>query len=154
MEVRQLSHKYCPAVADLEAQLFDSRFDAEQLRSLLGKSAFYGVVLTPPASVLDVHAYCLSYITPDNADIIAIGTHGNWQRCGLGQTILQHMIEVMEQRHLEKILLEVAADNFAARQLYRSFDFAEVGCRKNYYQRGKVRCDALIMARHRVSAFS
>ena len=154
MEVRQLSHKDCPAIADLETQLFDSRFDAEHLRSLLRKPAFYGAVLTATGAASDVHAYCLSYITSHNADIIAIGTHGNWQRCGLGQTMLRHMIEIMEQRHVEKIFLEVAVDNFAARQLYCSFGFIEVGSRKNYYQRGKARCDALIMARKRVSAFA
>ena len=154
MEVRQLSLKDCPAVANLETQLFESRFDAEQLRSLLEKPAFYGAVLAAPGVASDVHAYCLSYITPDSADIIAIGTHGNCQRSGFGQAVMRHMIEVTEQRHVERILLEVASDNCAARQLYHSFGFVEVGCRKNYYQRGKVRCDALIMVRQRVSAFS
>ena len=93
-------------------------------------------------------------ITADCADIIAIGTHRDWQRCGFGRIMLEDLIGVTEQQHVEKILLEVAADNMPARQLYDSCGFVEIGCRKNYYKRGETRCDAVIMARLRGSAFS
>jgi ribosomal protein S18 acetylase RimI-like enzyme len=68
--------------------------------------------------------------------------------------MLEHLIGVTEQQHVEKILLEVAADNIPARQLYDSCGFVEIGCRKNYYKRGETRRDAVIMARLRGPAFS
>ena len=160
--VRRLNLDDCQAVADLETQLFDGRFTAQSLRDMLNKPAFYGAVL--PAVGLEVglevgpaaaiHAYYLSMITADCADIIAIGTHRDWQRRGFGRIMLEHLIGVTEQQHVEKILLEVAADNMPARQLYDSCGFVEIGCRKNYYKRGETRCDAAIMARLRGSAFS
>ena len=156
--VRRLDLDDCQAVADLETQLFAGRFTPQSLRDMLNKPAFYGAVLPAvglaAGSAAAIHAYYLSMITADCADIIAIGTHSDWQRRGFGRIMLEHLIGVTEQQHVEKILLEVAADNMPARQLYDSCGFVEIGCRKNYYKRGETRCDAVIMARLRGSAFS
>ena len=160
--VRRLNLDDCQAVADLETQLFAGRFTAQSLRDMLNKPAFYGAVLPAVGQEVGlaagqaaaIHAYYLSMITADCADIIAIGTHRDWQRRGFGRIMLEHLIGVTEQQHVEKILLEVAADNMPARQLYDSCGFVEIGCRKNYYKRGETRCDAVIMARLRGSAFS
>ena len=156
--VRPLNLDDCQAVADLETQLFASRFTAQSLRDMLNKPAFYGAVLPAVGQAAGlataIHAYYLSMITADCADIIAIGTHRDWQRRGFGRIMLEDLIGVTEQQHVEKILLEVAADNMPARQLYDSCGFVEIGCRKNYYKRGETRCDAVIMARLRGSAFS
>ena len=156
--VRRLNLDDCQAVADLETQLFAGRFTPQSLRDMHSKPAFYGAVLPAvgqaAGSAAAIHAYYLSMITADCADIIAIGTHSDWQRRGFGRIMLEHLIGVTEQQHVEKILLEVAADNMPARQLYDSCGFVEIGCRKNYYKRGETRCDAVIMARLRGSAFS
>ena len=156
--VRPLNLDDCQAVADLETQLFAGRFTAQSLSDMLNKPAFYGAVLPAVGQAVGqaaaIHAYYLSTITPDSADIIAIGTHRDWQRRGFGRIMLEHLIGVTERQHVEKILLEVAADNMPARQLYDSCGFVEIGCRKNYYKRGETRCDAVIMARLRGSAFS
>ena len=152
--VRPLNFYDCQAVADLETQLFAGRFTARSLRDMLNKLAFYGAVLPAVGQAAVIHAYCLSTITADCADIIAIGTHRDWQRRGFGRLMLEHLIGVTEQQHVEKIVLEVAADNMPAIQLYDSCGFVETGCRKNYYKRGEARCDAVIMARLRGSAFS
>ena len=152
--VRRLNLDDCQAVADLETQLFAGRFTAQSLRDMLNKPAFYGAVLPAVGQAAAIHAYYLSTISADCADIIAIGTHRDWQRRGFGRIMLEHLIGVTERQHVEKILLEVAADNMPARQLYDSCGFVEIGCRKNYYKRGETRCDAVIMARLRGSAFS
>ena len=156
--VRRLNLDDCQAVADLETQLFAGRFTAQSLRDMLNKPAFYGAVLPAVGQAVGqaaaIHAYYLSTISADCADIIAIGTHRDWQRRGFGRIMLEHLIGVTERQHVEKILLEVAADNMPARQLYDSCGFVEIGCRKNYYKRGETRCDAVIMARLRGSAFS
>jgi len=132
--VRPLNLDDCQAVADLETQLFAGRFTAQSLRDMLNKPAFYGAVLPAVGQ--------------------AVGQAGDWQRRGFGRIMLEHLIGVTERQHVEKILLEVAADNMPARQLYDSCGFVEIGCRKNYYKRGETRCDAVIMARLRGSAFS
>ena len=153
MTARQLTLEDCQAVADLETQLFDGRFDAAGLRALLGNPAFYGAVLPTPNMPTTIDAYCLAYVTAMQADIIAIGTEKTKQGQGFGQLILQHLIDVTAQYNVAEITLEVAADNIQARSLYDSFGFHVSGIRKDYYYRGENRCDALIMVRRRDSAF-
>lgn len=152
--VRPLNLHDCQAVADMETQLFAGRFSAQSLCDMLSKPAFYGAVLSAVGQAAVIRAYCLSTITADCADIIAIGTHSDWQRRGLSRIMLEHLIGVTEQQHVEKIVLEVAVDNLPARQLYDSCGFVETGCRKNYYKRGETRYDAVTMARLSGSAFS
>ena len=153
MTVRQLTIDDCQAVADLETQLFDRCFDAAGLRELLGKPAFYGAVLQARDTPTTIHSYCLAFITSMQADILSIGTERTNQRRGFGKIILQYLIAVTEQHNVAKITLEVAADNIPARRLYGSCGFHVSGIRKDYYYRGKNRCDGMIMVRHLDSAF-
>ena len=153
MSVRQLTYDDCHAVASLETQLFDGRFDVADLRALLCKPVFYGAVLPDPNVKDTINAYCLSYITTMQADIIAIGTDKTKQGRGFGQIILQHLIAVANQQNVEEITLEVAADNILARRLYAACGFCVTGTRRNYYKRCGNRSDAVIMVRRCVSAF-
>ena len=153
MTVRQLTLDDCQALADLEIKLFDGRFDAAELRALLGKPAFYGAVVLAADRPTIIHAYCLAYITSVQADIIAIGTDKTQQGRGFGRVVLQHMISAAEQQNVAEITLEVAADNLPAKHLYETCGFSVSGVRKNYYHRGENRCDAVIMVRHCDSAF-
>ena len=153
MTARQLTLDHCKAVADLEKQLFDGRFDIADLQSLLGKPAFYGAVLQAPDMPTTIYAYCLAFITLKQADIIAIGTEKTKQGQGFGHIILQHLIDVTEHHNVSEITLEVAADNIPARRLYDSCGFHVSGIRKDYYYRGENRCDAVIMVRQCGSAF-
>jgi ribosomal protein S18 acetylase RimI-like enzyme len=153
MTARQFTLEDCQAVAELETQLFDGRFDAASLQLLLGKPAFYGAVLPAPDMPTTILAYGLAYITSIQADIIAIGTEKTKQGRRFGMIILQHLIDVIEQHDVDEITLEVAADNMPARRLYDSCGFHVSGIRKDYYHRDENRCDAVIMVRQRDSAF-
>lgn len=153
MTARQLTLDDCQAVADLEIRLFDGRFDAADLRALLGKPAFYGAVVPAADMPTIIYAYCLAYITSMQADIIAIGTDKTQQGRGFGRVVLQHVIAVAEQQNVAEITLEVAADNLPARHLYETCGFSVSGVRKNYYHRDENRCDAVIMVRRCDSAF-
>ena len=153
MKARQFSLDDCQAVANLETQLFDGRFDVAGLRELLGKPAFYGAVLPARDTPTTIHSYCLAFITSMQADIIAIGTERTNQGRGFGKIVLQYLIFVTEQHNVAKIVLEVAADNMPARRLYHSCGFHVSGIRKDYYYRGKYRCDAMTMIRQRESTF-
>ena len=147
MSARQLTLDDCQAVADLERQLFDGRFDAADLRAMISKLSFYGAVVPAADRPTIIYAYCLAYITSMQADILAIGTDKTQQGGGFGRVVLQHVIAVAEQQNVAEITLELAADNLPARHLYETCGFSVSGVRKNYYHRGENRCDAVIMVR-------
>lgn len=55
------------------------------------------------------------------------------QRQGLGQKMLQHLLEIAKMQGAEEIFLEVRPSNLPAIALYTKFNFVEVGIRKGYY---------------------
>ncbi len=82
------------------------------------------------------------------AEILTLATAPTRRRLGHGAKILKALIARAGLQMVSEIFLEVAADNQAARALYRQFKFAEVGQRKGYYARpgGKTE-DAILMKR-------
>jgi len=154
MQVRRLTLVDCQAVADLESQLFDGRFTADDVRRMLNKPAFFGAVVPAPDNKAEINAYILAMISNGYADIIAIGTRKKMQRCGYGRLILQDLIDGAKDRQVENITLEVASDNLPAISLYESAGFVECGRRKNYYKRIAGTCDGIVMMLSLASAFS
>lgn len=69
------------------------------------------------------------------------------QRSGYGQTILDHLLDLAVKHDAEVAFLEVRPSNVAAKQLYATAGFNEVGVRRNYYPARFGREDAVIMAR-------
>ncbi len=90
----------------------------------------------------------LSYAAQE-AHILNIAVAPDQQRNGLGQKILQHLLNIAKMHGAEEIFLEVRPSNQAARQLYDKFNFVEIGIRKDYYVEGAdgaVKEDALTLA--------
>jgi ribosomal-protein-alanine N-acetyltransferase len=67
------------------------------------------------------------------------------RRLGFGRMLLEAVRQEAVLRGARSIVLEVAADNEAARALYRAQGFAPVGRRRHYYRRPAGDGDALIL---------
>jgi [ribosomal protein S18]-alanine N-acetyltransferase len=67
------------------------------------------------------------------------------QRRGIGRTLLEALLAEAARCHVTRILLEVAADNVPAQQLYAAYGFERIGLRRGYYQPSNT--DALVMSR-------
>ena len=64
---------------------------------------------------------------------------------GIGRALLTELLAEAERRGVRELFLEVRADNPAARGLYASMGFREIGVRPRYYQPEDV--DAVVMKR-------
>lgn len=105
-----------------------------------------------PAAALDVAlideqivGYLCSWLICGELQIQNLATSPHSRRCGIGQTLLDYVIERSRQQGLLSAWLEVREDNLAAIKLYLTCGFAVHGRRKNYYQDGE---DALLLGRH------
>ena len=95
-----------------------------------------------------VVGYCLYQVLFEQAEILRIGTHPDYQRQGIASKIFKKLNEVLQVQHVEALLLEVRADNTAAIALYEQQGFTMIHRRKGYYQLGlQSAIDALIMQR-------
>lgn len=96
----------------------------------------------------EVVGYCLYQVLFEQAEILRIGTHPDYQRQRIASKIFAKLNEVLETQQVEALLLEVRADNTAAIALYEQQGFTMIHRRKGYYQLGlQSAIDALIMQR-------
>ncbi len=101
---------------------------------------------TPPLQVPPtlIGIGCLWAIL-EEAHIIMLAIHPQFQRQGLGQALLLALLKSAHDRQLERATLEVRESNLAAVSLYKKFGFKSAGRRKRYYEdTGE---DALVMWR-------
>lgn len=82
-------------------------------------------------------------VVADEAEIITIGVAPNARRGGVAAAMMEIAHRDAKKRGAKKIFLEVASDNTAARALYRSAGYAQIGIRPKYYDG----VDAILMAR-------
>ncbi|WP_321393321.1 ribosomal protein S18-alanine N-acetyltransferase [Emcibacter sp.] len=84
----------------------------------------------------------------DEAEILTITIVPEFRQQGLASEMMAHVREFLgNQFSVNRLFLEVRADNVAARALYDSQGFQEVGRRKNYYSgEAESSQDAVVMA--------
>ena len=95
-----------------------------------------------------VIGYCLYQVLFEQAEILRIGTHPDYQRQGIASQIFAQLNEELISNQVESLSLEVRADNAPAIALYEQQGFAVIHTRKDYYQvPHQPAIDALIMQR-------
>ena len=93
-----------------------------------------------------VIGYCLYQMMFEQAEILRIGTHPDYQRQGIASQAIDKLHRVLQSNQVESLLLEVRADNHAAIALYERQNFVVIHKRKGYYKvPHKPAVDALIM---------
>lgn len=93
-----------------------------------------------------VVGYCLYQHLFEQAEILRIGTHPDYQRQGIASQLFIKLNRELQDNKVESLLLEVRADNLPAIALYERQGFIVIHQRKGYYsQPNQPAIDALIM---------
>ena len=92
-----------------------------------------------------IAGYLCSWLICGELQIQNLATSPQYRRRGIGQTLLEYVIERSQQQGLLSAWLEVREDNQAAIKLYLASGFEVQGRRKKYYQDGE---DALLLGRN------
>ncbi|MFW5487460.1 MAG: ribosomal protein S18-alanine N-acetyltransferase [Desulfovibrio sp.] len=128
-------------VADLEKVCFTFPWTEEQLRVGVREQVVHVLGIWKNKRLI---AYCSFYIAAEQADIVNIAVLPEFRRKGLGNNLLKGVLQYAARIGIERMFLEVRESNDAARTLYRSNGFTQVGLRAKYYpDNGE---DALVMA--------
>ena len=69
----------------------------------------------------------------DEANIMNIVTKKDKRKLGIGSLLLEKLIEISKLKNLASITLEVNEKNIPAINLYKKYNFQQVGIRKKYY---------------------
>lgn len=89
--------------------------------------------------------YAVLMMVLDEAHILNISIAREFQGCGLGRQLLEHIIDVARSHGGQTMFLEVRPSNKAALRLYEAMGFNEFSVRKGYYPSANGREDAILM---------
>ena len=127
------------ALAALHAEAFETPWDAASLTALLDSPGVFAVE--------QPDGFILIRVVADEAEILTLAVRPAARRSGLGGRLVEAAVVRAAALGAERMFLEVAEDNVAARGLYARAGFREAGRRRGYYARSDgSREDALILA--------
>ena len=95
----------------------------------------------------EIAGYAIMSMGADEAHLLNLCVDPGHHRMGLGDVLLETMLDYARQREAVTTFLEVRPSNMGARRFYERRGFVEVGARTNYYPSRFGREDAIIMAR-------
>ncbi len=82
----------------------------------------------------------------EEGHLMNLCVHGQFQNKGIGRYLLRYWLASMQRAGMEILTLEVRESNEAARRLYASEGFRELGSRPDYYHTESGREAARIMS--------
>ena len=93
-----------------------------------------------------VNAYGMLQIDTGRSRLLNLCVRRALHRQGLGRRLLALLIEVARSHRSGAVVLEVRPSNAAARRLYGTMGFTEVGVSRGYYPARTGREDAMILS--------
>jgi ribosomal-protein-alanine N-acetyltransferase len=139
-EIRKMQGADLPRVVEIEKECFGGRWSQGAFANELANvSSQYFVGLWEGRIV----AFAGYWLILEEAHITTIGTDPRFQRRGLGERMLLHLIEHAIRAAAQWVTLEVRPSNAPAIRLYEKYGFSSLGRRKAYYEDNRE--DALVM---------
>jgi [ribosomal protein S18]-alanine N-acetyltransferase len=130
------------AIHEIECASFGDPWSVASFRSMLAQPQVLASVAVRGDVVI---GYSIAWQLADEAELANLAVAPGARGEGIGSALLDDLLRVIETRGGATVYLEVRESNAAARALYHSRAFEEVGRRKGYYD--KPREDAVILRR-------
>ena len=140
MKLEPMTKATASSVAALEAENFSTPWSENSIREELENP--YAIWLTALEGET-LAGYLGVQFGPDGADIMTIATTPEFRGQGVGKGLISAMVEMLKEKDLKWLTLEVRPSNTQAVGLYQALGFREVGRRPRYYK--KPTEDALLM---------
>ena len=133
------------AIAELEKLCFSDPWSEKSIASEVDNRLSYWLVAEIDGVVA---GYIGSQTVLDASDMMNLAVSPDYRRKGIGQALVNALVEHLQQNKVIALLLEVRVSNAPAIALYESLGFEQVGRRPKYYH--NPREDALIMRKELV----
>jgi [ribosomal protein S18]-alanine N-acetyltransferase len=130
--------------AAVHAGCFESAWNEAAMAEILTMPGSFGalaLVGDQPVGLVIVLAVATE------AEILTLAVLPKFRRRGMASRLLAWAIDRLSGSGSQRLLLEVAEDNVAARALYGKLGFAQVGHRPSYYRRLAGTAAAMVLAR-------
>jgi len=140
---RAMTAQDLSTVMEIETAAYAHSWSEGNFRDCL--SAGYEMV------VCDLEQQIIGYgvmsMAAGEAHLLNLCIHPQKQGRGHGRQLLNHLMQIADQKNASTVYLEVRASNNRACTLYHMAGFNEIGFRTGYYPSGSGREDAVVFAR-------
>jgi ribosomal-protein-alanine N-acetyltransferase len=137
--IRAATSADLPAVVAVERGSFSDPWSAEAFAAHLGD------VFIVAESLAALAGYAVAWSLGPEGEILNLAVAPAHRGRGVGGLLLHALLRELAGRGVRRAFLEVRSSNAAARRLYDSAGFVEIGRRRGYYERPPE--DALVLAR-------
>jgi [ribosomal protein S18]-alanine N-acetyltransferase len=120
------------AIAELERASFADPWSRKSFEAVLDEPA--AMLVVARVSTIPLAGYVVAWFAADEGQIANLAVREPTRRRGIGSMLLAGALLEGQRRGASNIYLEVRESNEAARRLYASRGFEEVGRRKRYYR--------------------
>ncbi len=140
---RAMSAQDLSTVMEIETAAYVHSWSEGNFRDCL--SAAYEMIISEEGQ--QIIGYGVMSMAAGEAHLLNLCIHPQKQGRGHGRQLLNHLMQIADEKKVETLFLEVRASNNRARSLYYMAGFNEVGFRSGYYPSGSGREDAVVFAR-------
>jgi [ribosomal protein S18]-alanine N-acetyltransferase len=119
-------------------------WDPKAVCEILRMPGFFGRIAW---EIDDPIGFALAIGLGKECEVVALGVVPERRRAGTGTALLESICSDARNIGAHSVVLEVAADNIAARALYARNGFVQTGGRRNYYRSTGPAIDALVLRR-------
>ena len=146
--IRAMTAQDLSTVMEIETAAYVHSWSEGNFRDCL--SAGYELV------ICDLEQQTIGYgvmsMAAGEAHLLNLCIHPQKQGRGYGRRLLNHLMQIADQKNVSTVYLEVRASNNRACTLYHMAGFNEIGFRTGYYPSGSVRGreDAIVFAKSRL----
>lgn len=134
MNIVPMREEHVSQVAALEAVCFSDPWTEKSVASELNNPLSLWLVAVDGDTVA---GYIGSQTVLGETDMMNVAVHPDYRRQGIGETLIQSLVETLKEKGSHSLTLEVRASNDPAQKLYEKLGFTQVGLRKNYYRNPK-----------------
>ena len=131
--IQPLGSIHADACAALHSTSFAYSWGEHEFERLISASNAVGDAALDPRRHL-LAGFILSRVAVDEAEVLTIVVASGSRKRGIGRQLVASHLARLRNMKVKALLLEVGETNIAARKLYGSMGFVEVGRRKNYYR--------------------
>lgn len=127
--IESIKKEHIPQLAEIERLCFSDPWSENALNLLLNENCVSFVVIDEERVV----AYGGMMTVLDEGHVLNIATHPDYRKRGFAREIMNSFYNAANQKGLSVMFLEVREHNMAARSLYLSEGWIEIGVLKNHY---------------------
>lgn len=141
--VREMTEKDIDGVLAIEREVFTTPWSREAFVLEITKNELAKYIVAEKDN--KIVGYGGIWLILDEGHITNIAVSSQYRGQGIGNLIVEKLIDVCEKKGIKNMTLEVRKSNLIAQSLYKKYDFIDCGVRRGYYSDTKE--DAVIMWR-------